>query len=106
MLRDFRSAPVEPPLRAALAYLEKLTREPDAVGPDDIAALRAAGLSDDHIEDAAAVCALFNTYVRLADTFAFAIPPDEGFAQSASMLLRVGYDFPPPLKLLLRERRR
>ena len=64
--------------------------------------LRAAGVSEDAIEDAAFVCALFTTYVRLADTFEFDIPPAEGFEQGAKMLLKQGYGFPPPIAWLAR----
>jgi alkylhydroperoxidase family enzyme len=96
------AAALASPLRATLRFLEKLVREPDAVGKGDVEALRAAGVSDDAIEDAAFVCALFTTYVRLADTLAFAIPPAEGFEQGARMLLTQGYGFPPPVAWLAR----
>ena len=101
VLNDYRTAPIGEPLRAMLGFLEKLTLDPDEVGEADVRALREAGLSDDHIEDASAVCALFNTYVRLADTFAFDIPAEAGFQQSADMLLGMGYATPPPLKLFI-----
>lgn len=91
-----------PKVRAALGFIETLVRTPERVGDADVAALRAAGLSDDAIEDAAFVCVLFTTYVRLADTFEFDIPPAEGFEQSAKMLLKVGYGFPPPVAWLSR----
>ncbi len=91
-----------PEVRAALAFIETLVRTPERVGEADIAALRAAGLTDDAIEDAAFVCVLFTTYVRLADTFEFDVPPAEDFEQSAKMLLKVGYGFPPPLAWLAR----
>jgi alkylhydroperoxidase family enzyme len=95
-------AALGPRVRAALAFIETLVRTPERVGESDIAALRAAGLTDDAIEDAAFVCVLFTTYVRLADTFEFAIPPAEAFEQSATMLLKVGYGFPPPVAWLAR----
>jgi alkylhydroperoxidase family enzyme len=95
-------ASLGPKVRAALAFVETLVRTPERIGEADVAALRAAGLSDDAIEDAAFVCALFTTYVRLADTFEFDIPPAEGFEQAASMLLKVGYGFPPPIAWLSR----
>jgi alkylhydroperoxidase family enzyme len=96
------NAQLDPKVRAVLAFIESLVRTPERVGEADVAAMRAAGLSDDAIEDAAFVCALFTTYVRLADTFEFDIPPTEGFAQSATMLLKVGYAFPPPVAWLAR----
>jgi alkylhydroperoxidase family enzyme len=74
-----------------LGFLEKLTRNPDSVTSADVIPLREAGLTDDAIEDAIHVSALFHVYTRLADTFEFDIPPAEGFAQGALMLLKRGY---------------
>jgi alkylhydroperoxidase family enzyme len=102
VLRDYRTAPVPPRVRAALVFLERLALVPDDIDEADLAALRLAGLSDDAIEDAAFVCALFSTYVRLADTFRVDVPPAAGFAASARSLLSHGYAFPPPIAWLMR----
>ena len=91
VLDDWRSAPVEPRLRAALAFVEKLTLDPASVGPADVAPMRAAGISDSAIEDAIHACTLFNVYDRLADSLEFDIPDEHGFAMSATMLLKRGY---------------
>lgn len=91
VLDDWRSAPVEPKLRAALAFVEKLTLDPAAVGPTDVAPMRAQGISDGAIEDAIHACVLFNVYDRLADAFEFDIPDDHAFAMGATMLLKRGY---------------
>ena len=56
-------------LRPVLTFAAKLTRTPEAVGPADIEALRAAGLSDQTIEDAINVVSLFNYVNRLVDAF-------------------------------------
>lgn len=98
MLDDWRTAPVSERVRAALRFLEKLALEPDAVTADDAAEARAAGVDDDALEDAAMVCVLFSTFVRLADSLRFDIPDDGGFAASARSLLGVGYRFPPPVR--------
>ena len=90
-LDDWRTAPLDPGLRATLHFLEKLTLTPADVGPADVDPLRAAGVSDEAIEDAIHVCALFNIYDRLADTFAFAVPGPEVFRRQAAMLLKRGY---------------
>jgi hypothetical protein len=75
-----------------LAYLEKLTLTPDAIGPADVATLRAAGLSDAAIADAVHVCALFNIYDRLADAMGWDVPVDAGFwSRQAAYLLKHGY---------------
>lgn len=91
VLDDWRTAPVEPKLRSALAFLEKLTLDPASVTRDDVEPMRAQGLSDAAIEDAIHVCTLFNIYDRLADSFEFDIPDEHGFAMSATMLLKRGY---------------
>lgn len=74
-----------------LGFLEKLTLAPESLTAGDVAPLRRAGLSDAAIEDAIHVCALFNVYDRLADSFEFHIPDATGFEQSARRLLNRGY---------------
>lgn len=91
VLSDWRTAPIDARLRATLGFLEKLTLNPEAVSAQDARALRTLGLREGAIEDAIHVCALFNVYDRLADSFEFAIPDQAGFAQSATSLLERGY---------------
>ena len=91
MLDDWNTAPVEPKLKSALAFIEKLTLDPAAVTPADVEPMRALGLSDAAIEDAIHACVLFNIYDRLADSFEFDIPDEHGFATSARMLIKRGY---------------
>lgn len=74
-----------------LGFLEKLTLTPETLSAGDVVPLRRAGLSDGAIEDAIHVCALFNVYDRLADSFEFDIPEQEGFEQGATSLLKRGY---------------
>jgi alkylhydroperoxidase family enzyme len=96
---DWRTAPVSEQARAALGFIETLTLRPDEVGAPEIASLRAAGLDDQAIRDATAVCAAFNVIDRLADTFDFEVLDAEGFAGSARSLLKFGYAVPAPLRL-------
>lgn len=91
VLEDWRSAPVAPKLRAVLGLLEKLTLEPELVGPEDVRPLRGAGLSDQEIEEAIQVCALLNVITRLADAFGFEVPPPEEVERGTEFLLRRGY---------------
>ena len=91
VLDDWRTAPIQPKLRAMLGFLEKLTLTPAALSRADARTLHDAGLDDDAIEDAIHVCALFNIYDRLADALEFDIPDKRGFAQSAAHLLSRGY---------------
>ena len=91
VLADWRTAPVSEPMRAMLGFLEKMCKAPDTLGPEDGAALRAAGLSEQAIDDAVAICASFNIIVRLADTFEFAIPSPEQLERSGRSMLTRGY---------------
>ena len=91
VLADYRTAAISDKLRAMLAFLEKLTLRPAEVGPDDAALLRAAGLSDEEIESAVHVCALFNIINRVADSLGFDTTDRKGYDKSARYLLSVGY---------------
>ena len=91
VLADYRAAPISEKLRAMLAFLETLTLRPDEIGPDDATPLRAAGLSDEEIEDAIHVCALFNVINRVADSLGFELADANGYKVSARMLLTKGY---------------
>src|SRR5215469_11495472 len=76
ILADWRTAPVNEPLRAMLGFLEKLTLSPSTVAEDDIQRLRDAGLTDQAIEEAIRVCFAFSILDRLADALDFEIPAD------------------------------
>ena len=91
VLADWRAAPLDPKLRATLGFLEKLTLTPQDVCPADLAPLRAAGMSDEGIEDAIQVCVLFNIYDRLADAMKWHLPGPEGYAASGRSLMQRGY---------------
>ena len=67
MKTDYRTADLPAADRRMLDYAVRLTREPDAVGEADVAALREVGFDDTAIHDVAQVTALFNYYNRLAD---------------------------------------
>ena len=90
-LEDFESAPIHVRLKAMLRFLEKMTLRPEAMSPSDGAALRAVGVSNDAAEDAIGVALAFNLIDRLADSFAFEIPPDFMFRRSARFMLKRGY---------------
>jgi alkylhydroperoxidase family enzyme len=91
VLADPATAPIGEPLRATLALLRKVTREPEAVTADDMRTVLAAGVSRGQIEDALEVCFAFNVITRLADTFEFEVGPRASFDAGARMLLTRGY---------------
>jgi alkylhydroperoxidase family enzyme len=78
-------------LAATLVFLEKLTLRPDEIEPADADAVRAAGVSNDALRDAATVCALFSMIVRLADSLGWDVPDWEALKQRAPAMLEGGY---------------
>jgi alkylhydroperoxidase family enzyme len=88
---DWRTAPVDERLRAALGFIEKQTLRPDELTPEDAEAVYAAGVSRQALRDAAAVAALFNMIVRLADAFGWAVPEWDRLLQRAPAMLESGY---------------
>ena len=90
-LEDWRSAPLNNRLKAAFAYLEKLTLTPQELGVGDIKVLHEAGLTDAAIEEAAYVAYLFSVMDRLADTFDFDIPKEAHVSNTGEFLFKNGY---------------
>lgn len=82
---------LRPEMQAILPFLEKLTLLPEEITPEDVKPLREAGLTDEAIRDAIAVCAVFNMIDRLADAFHFDLQSSENLRGSARFLLKVGY---------------
>lgn len=75
LARDPASAPLPPRTRALVAYAIKLTRTPRAMTRADIDDLRAEGLSDAAIHDAAAIVAYFNFVNRIAQGLGVELEP-------------------------------
>jgi alkylhydroperoxidase family enzyme len=88
---DWRTAPLRPELAATLVFLEKLTLRPDELELADAEAVYAAGVSQQALRDAAAVCGLFNMIVRLADSFGWDVPTWDRLQQRAPAMLEGGY---------------
>ena len=91
IVADWRTAPVRPELAATLVFLEKLTLRPDELERAEAEAVRAAGVSDQALRDAATVCALFSMIVRLADSLGWEVPSPERLAARAPAMLDGGY---------------
>jgi len=91
VLADWRTAPIDAKLRATLGFLEKLTLQPGEVRPADVEPMRAAGVSDEGVEDAIHACVLFNVYDRMADALNFHLPGPAGYAASGRSLMKRGY---------------
>jgi alkylhydroperoxidase family enzyme len=91
VLADWRTAPVDEPLRATLGFLEAMTLRPDELAPADADAVRAAGVSEQALADAIHVAALFNMIVRVADALGFEPPGPEYLQAGAPRMLAGGY---------------
>jgi alkylhydroperoxidase family enzyme len=91
VLADHRSAPIDERLRATLTFLEKLTLHPEQVGAEDVAPARAAGVTDEALEEAIRVCFLFCTIDRLADALDFKLPTERSLRWVGRILLKLGY---------------
>jgi alkylhydroperoxidase family enzyme len=80
-------------LRAVLGLLEKMTLSHESLGPDDVRAVLATGVSKEAIAEAMEVAFLFNVYDRLADTMGWHVPDKESgyYNVSAKRLLKDGY---------------
>jgi uncharacterized peroxidase-related enzyme len=77
MVQDYRRAGLDARLRAIMDYVIKITRTPVECSEDDLARLRAAGVSDDDIYDVVNTAAIFNFNNRVASAAGFM--PDRAF---------------------------
>lgn len=67
VVTDWRRAELSPANRALCEYAAKLSRKEVEMAPRDLEVLRAHGLSDRAIHDAAQVIGFFNYITRIAD---------------------------------------
>ena len=91
VLKDYRTAPIDERMQATLRLLEKFTLRPDEMGPADVRAVLATGVSREMIRDAFYVAFLFNGYDRLADTLGWELPDRAYYAKAGRFLLKKGY---------------
>jgi hypothetical protein len=73
-------------------FLEKQVLRPERLTAADAESVRAAGVSDQALRDAATICALFSMIVRLADSFGWEVPAWDLLMQRAPLMLDGGYD--------------
>jgi alkylhydroperoxidase family enzyme len=71
---DLDAADLDRAHRMLLEFTATITKHAYRVSDDQVQALREVGWSDEQIAEAAYVAALFNLFVRLADTFGIEPP--------------------------------
>ena len=71
---DLDAAALDRPHRLLLEFVETITRHAYRVTDEQVRELRDAGWTDEQIAEAAYDAALFNLFVRLADTFGIEPP--------------------------------
>src|SRR5215510_37489 len=74
-----------------LGFIEKLTLSPHQLGFEDVAALRAEGLTDQALVDAIYICVGFNIINRVADALGVRVPPPKVFSRGVKFSLVLGY---------------
>ena len=71
---DLDAAGLDRPHRLMLEFVETITRHAYRVTDEQVQELRDAGWSDEQVAETAYDAALFNLFVRLADTFGIEPP--------------------------------
>lgn len=66
---DIEAADLDAPHRMLLDFVATVTKHAYRVTDEQVQGLREVGWSDEQIAEAAYIAALFNLFVRLADTF-------------------------------------
>lgn len=89
-----RAAPLRPQLAAVLHLLDRVTRSPDEVTPEEVDAVRAAGVPDDAIVDALHVNFVFNIANRLANSFEWAWDSEDHLRTGARVIHLTRYKLP------------
>jgi uncharacterized peroxidase-related enzyme len=82
---------------ATAVFLDALTRDPGAVGPEHAASLRDAGVDAAAAAEAVYIAYAFSVVNRLADSLGFAYPSERHRIRGARILRRIGYRLPGPL---------
>jgi len=91
---SWRDGPFGARVMAAAEFVDALTRDPDSVGPELVAAARAAGVDDAALAEAVYVAFAFNTVNRVADALGFEHRSDRELRRDARFLRINGYRIP------------
>ena len=95
VLEDPRRAPIPESERALFAFIERVNGASFELGREEVAAVAAAGWSEEAIYDAVTVCALFNFYNRWCDAAGVHAMSPADHAMGGKRMAERGY-LPPP----------
>jgi uncharacterized peroxidase-related enzyme len=93
-LDNWSDVTFDEPVAATLGVLARLMGPAPDLTPEDVAAARQAGVSDQALYDALHVAFLFNVINRLADVFGASYEGEAGRRRTAAGLYRQGYRVP------------
>lgn len=91
VLRDFETSALAEKDKALFRLVAKVNRESAKISPADIAALHAAGWTDEAAYYAITVCALFNFYNRWIDASGVHAMSEEAHRLYAARTAQHGY---------------
>jgi hypothetical protein len=91
VLEDFRNARLGEPEKVLFAFLDRVNQESSRLTAEDVAAVVAAGWSEEAVYDAITVCALFNFYNRWIDATGVSDLPHAAYHASGNRLATQGY---------------
>jgi alkylhydroperoxidase family enzyme len=79
-----------------LAFIEQMALRPDTLDATALQTVIAAGVTRSGVREAAYVCALFSTIIRLADALQWDVPETWNSGPDQP-LVKFGYRMPPGL---------
>jgi hypothetical protein len=91
VLEDYTTAPIDVRDKAMFAFIEKVNRASNQIGPDDVRVVVAAGWTEEAVYDAISVCALFNFYNTWIDATGVSDMPAFAYDMSGQRLATMGY---------------
>jgi uncharacterized peroxidase-related enzyme len=94
LLANWREAGLDRRIRLTMGMLEKAVEHPDQLGPEDMDALRAGGVTDQAIVDALHVAFVFCLINRVANALGFSWNTEADMVKGARILRRLGYRLP------------
>lgn len=90
-MQDHRTAPLDARHMALFDLIHKVNAASNTIGPDDLAAARAAGWSEEALYDAITVAALFRFYNTWIDATGVGDMSPEAYAMSGERMATQGY---------------